>query len=153
MGAARVDAALECLLLAVLLPAPGSTDPIFQPDRPLGSFGARSSLAARLGLIERAMERALHTLRRVRSAFVPSSDSASLSDPAYAERLAQANRDARVNPLWASLETLLSKAGGAADPAQLSSASTKIAIRHFWITFTKMTTTKNLRPPSPPFNA
>jgi hypothetical protein len=66
------------------------------------------------------MERALHTLRRVRSAFVPSSDSASLSDPAYAERLAQANRDARVNPLWASLETLLSKAGGAADPAQLS---------------------------------
>ena len=37
-GAARVDATLERLLQAVLLPAPGSTDPFFQPDRPLGSF-------------------------------------------------------------------------------------------------------------------
>ena len=52
--------------------------------------------------------------------FAHSSDSASLSDPAYAERLAQAYRDARANPLWALLETVLSKAGGAADPAQLS---------------------------------
>ena len=52
--------------------------------------------------------------------FAHSSDSASLSDPASAERLAQAYRDARANPLWAPLETVLSKAGGAADPAQLS---------------------------------
>lgn len=36
---------------------------------------------------------------------------------------------------------------------QLSSASTKLAIRHFWITFTKMTATENPRPPFPPFNA
>ena len=120
MGAARVDAALERLLQAVHLPAPGPTDPIFQPDWPLGSFGARITLAARLGLIEPSVEQALHTLRRVRTAFAHSSDSASLSDPAYAERLAQAYRDARANPLWAPLETVLSKAGGAADRAQLS---------------------------------
>jgi hypothetical protein len=37
-GAARVDATLERLLQAVLLPAPGSTDPFFQTDRPLGTF-------------------------------------------------------------------------------------------------------------------
>ena len=104
----------------MLLPAPGSTDPIFQPDRPPGSFGARISLAARLGLIETPVEQALHTLRRVRNAFAHSSDSTFLSDPAYAERLAQAYRDARANPLWAPLETVLSKAGGAADPAQLN---------------------------------
>ncbi|MEY4807901.1 MAG: hypothetical protein RLZZ206_2290 [Cyanobacteriota bacterium] len=66
------------------------------------------------------MERAHHTLRRVRNAFAHCSDSASLSDPAYAERLAPAYRDARADPLWAPLETVLSKAGGAADPAQLS---------------------------------
>ena len=65
-------------------------------------------------------ERALHTLRRVRTAFVHSSNSASLRDPAYDERLGQAYRDARANPLWALLETVLSKASGAADPAQLS---------------------------------
>ena len=78
-----------------------------------------------------ALEQALHTLRRVRRAFVHSSDSASLRNPAYAERLAQAYRDARANPLWAPLETVLSKAGGAVDPAQLSSASTNMAIKHF----------------------
>jgi len=66
------------------------------------------------------LEQALHTLRGVRKAFVHSSNSASLRDPAYAERLGQAFRDARANPLWAPLETVLSKAGGAADPAQLS---------------------------------
>ncbi|WP_411873322.1 hypothetical protein [Vulcanococcus limneticus] len=56
----------------------------------------------------------------MRNAFTHCSDSASLSDPAYAERLAPAYRDVRADPLWAPLETVLSKAGGAADPAQLS---------------------------------
>ena len=116
VGVARVDAALERLLQAVLLPSPGRSDSLFQADRPLGSFGARISLAHRLGLIETLVERALHTLRRVRNAFAHSSDSASLSDPAYAERMTQAYRDARGNPLWAPLETVLSKAGGGGDP-------------------------------------
>ncbi len=84
VGVARVDAALERLLQAMLLPSPARSDFLFQTDRPLGSFGARISLAHRLGLIETAVERALHTLRRVRNAFAHSSDSASLSDPAYA---------------------------------------------------------------------
>ena len=100
VGVARVDTALERLLLAVLLPSPGRSDALFQPDRPLGSFGARISLAHRLGLIDNPVERALHTLRRVR----------------YAERLAQAYRDARANPLWAPLESVLSKAGAAGEP-------------------------------------
>jgi len=116
VGAARVDAALERLLQAVLLPSPGRSDSLFQADRPLGSFGARISLAHRLGLIETPVERALHTLRRVRNAFAHSSDSASLSDPAYAERLSQAYRDARANPLWAPLESVLSKAREAEAP-------------------------------------
>jgi len=116
VGVARVDTALERLLQAVLLPSPGRSDSLFQADRPLGSFGARISLAHRLGLIETPVERALHTLRRVRNAFAHSSDSASLSDPAYAERLAQSYRDARANPLWAPLETVLTKAREAEDP-------------------------------------
>ena len=116
VGVARVDAALERLLQAVLLPSPGRSDSLFQADRPLGSFGARISLAHRLGLIETLVERALHTLRRVRNAIAHSSDSASLSDTAYAEQMTQAYRDARGNPLWAPLETVLSKAGGGGDP-------------------------------------
>ena len=116
VGVARVDGALERLLQAVLLPAPGRSDLLFQADRPLGSFGARISLAYRLGLIESAVERALHTLRRLRNTFAHSSDSASLSDPAHAERLALAYREARANPLWTPLETVLSQAVAAASP-------------------------------------
>ncbi len=51
------------------MPAPGATDTFIQPDRRLGSFGARITLAAELGLIEPAVEQALKTLRRVRNAF------------------------------------------------------------------------------------
>jgi hypothetical protein len=116
VGVARVVAALERLLLSVLLPSPSRSDALFQPDRPLGSFGARISLAHRLGLIESPVERALHTLRQVRNAFAHSSESASLGDPAYAERLAQAYRDARANPLWAPLESVLSKPAAAGEP-------------------------------------
>jgi hypothetical protein len=116
VGVARVDAALERLLQAVLLPPPGSADTFFQPDRPLGSFGVRITLAARLGLIDAPVERALHTLRRVRNTFAHSSDSASLSDPAHAGRLAQAYQDARVNPLWGPLETVLAKTSDTGEP-------------------------------------
>ena len=111
VGVSQVDTALERLLQAVLLPTAGHSESLFQADRPLGSFRARISQAHRLGLIETPVEQALHTLRRVRNAYAHSSDSASLSDPAYAERLSQSYRDARANPLWAPLESVLFKAG------------------------------------------
>jgi hypothetical protein len=111
-----VDAALERLLQAVLLPPPGSTDTFFQPDRPLGSFGARITLAARLGLIDGPVEQALQTLRRVRNAFAHSTTTATLADPAHADRLAQAYQAARANPLWAPLESVLCKADAAGEP-------------------------------------
>lgn len=95
VGVARVDAALERLLQAVLLPTASRSDSLLQVDRPLGSFGARISLAHRLGLIETLVELSLHTLRRVRNAFAHSSDSAYLGDPAHAGRLAQAYQDAK----------------------------------------------------------
>lgn len=112
VGAARVDAALERLLQAVLLPAPGSTDPFFQPDRPLGSFGARITLAARLGLIEPPVEQALQTLRRVRNAFAHSTTTATLTDPCHVDRLNQAYAAARVNSLWLPLERILQQQVG-----------------------------------------
>jgi len=117
VGAARVDAALERLLQAVLLPAPGSTDPFFQPDRPLGSFGARITLAARLGLIEPPVEQALQILRRVRNAFAHSTTTATLTDPGHADRLFQAYAAARENSLWLPLERILQQqVGGAGEP-------------------------------------
>jgi hypothetical protein len=79
VGVARVDAALERLLQAALLPAPG-------------------------------------TLRRLRNTFAHSSDSASLTDPSHADRLAQAYNAARTNPLWHPLEAVLSQAAAPGSP-------------------------------------
>jgi len=115
VGVARVDASLERVLQAVLLPSPSGRDALFQPDRPLGSFGAKISLAHRLGLIDQPVERALQTLRRVRNTFAHSSESAALSDPAHAGALAEAYREAQANPLWSPLQQALDNARGAGD--------------------------------------
>jgi hypothetical protein len=116
VGVARVDAALERLLQAALLPAPGHSDPFFQPDRPLGSLGARITLASRMGLITEEVGQALGNLRRLRNTFAHSSDSASLTDPSHADRLAQSYRAARTNPLWQPLEAVLSQAAAQGSP-------------------------------------
>ena len=121
VGVARVDAALEHLLQAVMAPASGKGDALFLPDRPLGSLGAKVALARRLGLIDAAVERALNTLRKLRNAFAHSAESASLADPAHNDRLAPIYAEARANPLWAPLEAVLASqppsAHGPLDPA------------------------------------
>ena len=107
VGVARVDTALEHLLQAVMAQAPARGDGLFLPDRPLGSIGAKVALARRLGLIEAPVERALSALRKLRNAFAHSAESASLADPAHSARLAEIYAEARTNPLWAPLETVL----------------------------------------------
>lgn len=121
VGVARVDASLEHLLQAVMITAPGRSDDLFLPERPLGSIGAKVALASRLGLIDEGVERALHALRKLRNAFAHSAESASLADPAHSDRLAPIYAEARVNPLWAPLESVLSaqppSAHGPLEPA------------------------------------
>jgi hypothetical protein len=107
VGVARVDVALERLLQSVLLTATGPNDSFFQPDRPLGSFGARITLAARMGLIDQPVEQALQTLRRVRNGFAHSTTTATLADPSHSDRLSQAYAAGRSNPLWLPLERIL----------------------------------------------
>jgi hypothetical protein len=107
VGVARVDAALEHLLQAVMTPAPSKGDGLFLPDRPLGSLGAKVALARRLGLIDEPVERALSILRKLRNAFAHSAESASLADPAHSSRLAEVYAEARCNRLWAPLESIL----------------------------------------------
>jgi hypothetical protein len=106
VGAARVDMALEALLKAALAP-PSGRETLFQIDRPLGSLGAKVALASRLGLIDGPVERALNVLRKLRNAFAHSAESATLADPAHSSRLAEVYTEARVNPLWGPLETVL----------------------------------------------
>lgn len=106
VGVARVDAALEVLLKAALAPPSGS-ETLFLTDRPLGSFGARIALAQRLGLIDHQVERALHTLRKVRNAFAHTTAVASLGEANYQQPLGDCYRHARENPLWGPLERIL----------------------------------------------
>ena len=121
VGVARVDAALEHLLQAVMTPAPSKGDGLFLPERPLGSIGAKVALASRLGLIDASVERALNVLRKLRNAFAHSAESASLGDPSHSSRLAEVYADARANPLWKPLETVLASqppsAHGPLEPA------------------------------------
>ncbi len=121
VGVARVDAALEHLLQAVMAPASGRGDGLFLPDRPLGSLGAKVALARRLGLIDQAVERALNALRKLRNTFAHSAESASLADPAHSARLREIYAEARTNPLWTPLETVLAtqppSAHGPLEPA------------------------------------
>jgi hypothetical protein len=107
VGVARVDTALEHLLQAVMGPAPAKGDGLFLPERPLGSLGAKAALASRLGLIDPAVAQALAVLRKLRNAFAHSAESASLADPAHSARLADVVSQARSNPLWTPLETVL----------------------------------------------
>jgi hypothetical protein len=107
VGVARVDAALEHLLQAVMSPANAKSDGLFLPERPLGSIGAKVALASRLGLIDASVERALNVLRKLRNAFAHSAESASLSEPVHSARLADVYAQARANPLWAPLEAVL----------------------------------------------
>ena len=109
VGVARVDAALERLLQAVMAADTKRDDHLFRPDAPLGSLGAKVALALRLGLIDEAVERSLQTLRRVRNAFAHSTASASLAESAHASRLAQSYETARTNPLWLPLATVLDR--------------------------------------------
>lgn len=121
VGVARVDSALEHLLRAVMTPATAKGDGLFLPERPLGSIGAKVALASRLGLIDRPVERALNVLRKLRNAFAHSAESASLGDAAHSARLVEVYADARANPLWAPLETVLAaqppSAHGVLEPA------------------------------------
>ncbi len=106
VGVARLDTALEVLLRAALAPPRGS-ETLLHGDRPLGSFGAKIALAARLGLIDTAVEQSLHNLRRLRNGFAHSTTPVRLADPPYCDRLRDSVAQARQNPLWQPMQRIL----------------------------------------------
>jgi hypothetical protein len=112
VGIARIDLALERLLKAVMAPNPDQDDALFRPERSLGSFAAKISLASRLDLIDPAVAKALHALRGVRNDFAHCADATSLAAPQHRKRLFPSYEQARTNPLWPPLEAILEAQGG-----------------------------------------
>jgi len=98
---------MEHLLQAVMAPGDERRDSLFQPDRPLGSLGAKVALARRLGLIDEPVAQAVNALRKLRNAFAHSAGSTSLADPSHSTRLQEAYAHARLNSLWGPLEAAL----------------------------------------------
>ncbi len=119
----------------------------------LSPSGFRNSrqvaLASRLGLIDASVEQALHALRKLRNAFAHSAESASLADPAHRDRLLPIYAEARTNPLWIPLETVL-----AAQPPS-AHAPLDPALRDYILLITILVafleaTAQQLRPMQPP---
>ena len=114
VAAARLDLALEHLLKAVMAPSADAYDKRFTPDRSLGSFGAKISLAARLGLIDGSIEAALHAVRSVRNDFAHSAGAPSLADQRHQKRLRRVYSEAATSTLWLwlALAPLLQRQSG-----------------------------------------
>jgi hypothetical protein len=112
VGAARLDLSLEHLLKAVMAPSAEPDDKLFTPDRSLGSYGAKISLAARLGLIDSSIEAALNAIRTVRNDFAHSAGEPSLADPRLQKRLQRVYPEAESSPLWPALAPLLEQQSG-----------------------------------------
>lgn len=112
VGAARLDLALEHLLKAVMVPSTEPDDKLFTPDRSLGSYGSKISLAARLGLIEPPIEQALHAIRSVRNDFAHSAGEPSLGEQRHQKRLQRTYPEAETSPLWIALAPLIQSQPG-----------------------------------------
>jgi len=97
VGAARLELALERLLMRAMQPHPGGSDNLFDPDRPLGTFSAKISLAFRLGLLDKKVESSLQLVRKIRNDFAHSVGPASLSDSSHSNRLRELTERCREN--------------------------------------------------------
>jgi hypothetical protein len=107
VGAARLDLALEHLLKAVMAPSAEPDDKLFTPDRSLGSYGAKISLAARLDAI-----------RSVRNDFAHSAGDPTLTEPRHQKRLQRVYPEAEFSPLWQALAPLLQRQSALSDHEQ-----------------------------------
>jgi hypothetical protein len=109
VGAARLELALERLLTRSMQLHPGGSDNLFDPDRPLGTFSAKISLAFRLGLLDKKVESALQLVRKIRNDFAHSVSAASLADSSHSNRLRELTERCRENsyyePIFKTLST------------------------------------------------
>ena len=100
LGAAKIDAALEKILLKSLKPSPRKTDDLFGSNRPLSSFSSRINLSHRLGLIDDDLEHCIQMIRRIRNDFAHSIEYESLSKDSHRSRLDEAkNRVSQISKL------------------------------------------------------
>lgn len=87
-AASLIEAMLERALAVELLPNDGGADELFDgAQAPLGSFSARIEVAYRMGLIDKDVRSALHSLRRIRNDFAHQALPPSMADSSLSDRI------------------------------------------------------------------
>jgi len=93
LGAALLDSALETLLRSFLLPSTSADDPLFDgANACLSTYSARIEMAFRLGLIDPALARGLHLVRRIRNDFAHNVAGCTFKDSVVVGRLTELRR-------------------------------------------------------------
>lgn len=87
LGAAKLDLLLRQIIEKVLLASPGKSDDLFDGDSPLSTFSAKINLAYRLGLIDAALTRSLHLIRKIRNDFAHEPSGVSLEEGSHRDRV------------------------------------------------------------------
>ena len=87
LGAAKIDQVLYQILQAHLLPSPSRNDELLDGNSALSSFSSRITMTYRLGLIDAALSRSLHMIRRIRNSFAHEVSGCSLSNGAQRDRV------------------------------------------------------------------
>lgn len=84
---------LQTLLRAHLVPAPSSSDELFDgPNAPLGTFSSRIEMCFRLGLISSKFTRDLHLIRKIRNDFAHNIHGCSFDDARVKSRVLELSK-------------------------------------------------------------
>ncbi|BDS07399.1 hypothetical protein NT6N_24390 [Oceaniferula spumae] len=145
IGVSKVDNLL-CDLIKLQLIAPKTKqDNLFDPDRPLGSFSSRITLASRMGLIDKNVESCLQVIRRIRNDFAHKDDFISYKDDPHNSRLVELVRLTKLSPLRATILEQLrfdNESEGIETSDELMQFSTSIAVM---LTTIQMAIDENLK--------
>lgn len=93
LAAAMLDAALEAVLKAFLMPTSAADDSLFEGgNAPLGTFSSRIELCYRLGLLDACHARNFHLVRKLRNDFAHNITGCTFADSSVIGRLAELRR-------------------------------------------------------------
>src|SRR6266478_4415911 len=89
LGAERINVGLTLMLKKVLTPAASKKedDALFEQDGALATFGRKTELAYRLGLMDVHFKRTVDLIRKLRNDFAHATKVESLTEPRHANRL------------------------------------------------------------------
>ncbi len=87
LGLAIIDTLLEEYLKSIFINQSNGADNLFDPERPLSTLSAKTTLAYRLGAISLEFESTLKHLRKIRNEFAHNVETESLSEQKHKDRI------------------------------------------------------------------